>query len=357
MTLDELLVAANARLKASKTGISIFKRGNKLSLRGNLPNKKNPQVRSQQTISLNLYSNAAGIGAAEKKAQSLASELAFNQFDWKNYGAVTEDISDRVLTIQEWCDRFEEDYFNRRARTPQSGSTWRNDYQTTFRLLPKDSPLTEAALLSAIWQTDPDSRTRKRAVITLTALARFAGLNVDFSRYKGNYSHLRGQRRLPSDREIVEQYYSISNPKWQFVYGLLAAYGISSHELFYLDLTSLQQPPGHLISPYRKNHYETRRIWAIYPEWWEDWQLFDPNKVLPPCSGKDNSTRSSKISRAFKTYGLCKPGDLRHCWAIRAMNFIPNAIAARMMAHSESEHNRTYQHWINRLRKTTFTRF
>ncbi len=57
----------------------------------------------------------------------------------------------------------------------------------------------------------------------------------------------------------------------------------------------------------------------------------------------------------FKRYDLCLPGDLRHCWPIRAMNFMPNPfLAARLMAHSEKEHNQTYQRWISEEQEDRF---
>ena len=79
-----LLDAANNRLKQSNTGIKIFRRGNKLSLRGTLP-KKNETGKSQQTISLGIYCNSAGISSAEKQAQKLASQLALNEFIWNDW--------------------------------------------------------------------------------------------------------------------------------------------------------------------------------------------------------------------------------------------------------------------------------
>jgi hypothetical protein len=110
----------------------------------------------------------------------------------------------------------------------------------------------------------------ERGVLAANSLARFAKLECDFTRYQGNYSHLNGDRKLPSDQEIIQYYQSIANPYWQRAFALMAAYGVSNHELFYVELDSLQTPPGHLTSTYRKKHYGTRRIWCLYPEWFEE---------------------------------------------------------------------------------------
>jgi hypothetical protein len=158
---------------------------------------------------------------------------------------------------------------------------------------------------------------------------------------------------LPTDEEIVKYYRSIPNPHWQRAFALMAAYGISNHELFYLDLDSLLKPPGHLISTYRKAHYGVRRIWCLYPEWYEQWQLYIP-VALPNVSGKDNRALGNRVTNAFSRYGLCQPGLLRHCWAIRAMGFMPDSMAARMMAHTTAVHNQTYKRWLNENQEEEF---
>ena len=72
--LTKLLEKANSRPKTSNSGIKIFKRGQKLSLKGMLPPKKGKVKASQQIISLGIYCNAAGIQSAERQAQKLASQ-------------------------------------------------------------------------------------------------------------------------------------------------------------------------------------------------------------------------------------------------------------------------------------------
>ena len=96
-------------------------------------------------------------------------------------------------------------------------------------------------------------------------------------------------------------YDQIPNPQWQYVFGLIAAYGISNHELFYLDLDSLQRSPGHLVSSYRKAHYGVRNIWCLYPEWYEKWELYKPKSQSKSISKptKDGSM-SHKKKRCMK---------------------------------------------------------
>ncbi len=85
--LEKLLTAANDRLKKGNCGIKIYKRGNKLSLRGTFPPKPGSEKTQsyQQYLSLGLYANAAGMQQAEKQGKKLSSQLALNEFEWKNW--------------------------------------------------------------------------------------------------------------------------------------------------------------------------------------------------------------------------------------------------------------------------------
>lgn len=342
--IEQLLMDANARLDQSNAGFKIIKRGQKLSLRGMLPLKNinstlHSSAKSQQVLSLGVYFNAAGIKSAEKQAQKLASQLALKEFAWSHWSSKTRNIG----KVGYWIKKFEQDYFYRREKNDRTLTTWDIDYKAMFsRLNPMDN-LSEQVLTDLVVATRPDSRQRQRAVLVANSLASFAKLNVSFNRYKGKYSHLKNcSRILPTDQEIIDYYKAINNPYWQRAFALMACYGLSNHELFYVELDSLKRYPGHLVSNYRKSHYGTRRIWCLYPEWYEQWELYKPLS-LPKVSGKNNRALGQRVTSAFRRYGLCKPGDLRHCWAIRAMGFMPDSMAARMMAHTTEVHNNTYK--------------
>ena len=343
--IERLLTQANDRLRQSQSGVVIFRRGQKLSLRGVLPPKPGKgDRRSQQTIALGVYLNSAGIKMAEIKAQELAADLALERFSWDKW--LNSEVESPTQTVSYWLDLFEKDYFNRRERNPSTLITWRNEYEAMFRRLSPGEHLSDLILKELVLTTEPDTRQRIRACMVAQALANFAKIDIDLKNYRGNYNSANSFKAIPSDRTIAEWYHSIPNSEWQYAFGIMAAYGISNHELFYVDLESLRKAPGHLISSYRKAHYGVRKIWCLYPEWWQEWELYKP-RSLPEVSGKDNRDLGSRVTRAFKRYGICKPTWIRHAWAIRAMGFMPNPMAARMMAHSDMVHNQTYQRWIN----------
>jgi len=143
--IEKMLESANGRLKTSNAGIKIFRRGKKLSLRGMLPPKPNSKQNkfSQQIISLGVFCNAAGIKKAEKEAQRLSSELALNKFDW-NIWVNSDRVSD-TENVGYWIEEFENDYFNRRERNEKSETTWKVEYQSMFKRLPKDEKLSGQA--------------------------------------------------------------------------------------------------------------------------------------------------------------------------------------------------------------------
>lgn len=344
--LKQSLDKANKKLKSNNAGVAIAVRGKSLSLRATLPSKPGDREceKKQQYISLGIYFNGAGIQQALKLAQKLSADLALKAFDWSDW-LKTDSIN--VETLGFWMKSFEQDYWKRRAKNKKSETTWKVEYQSMFKRLDPQAKISPEALTDLIFTTKPDSRTRVRAVMVANALAKFANVSEDFSRYKGNYSPGLNKRSLPTDEQIYSYYHSIKNEQWQFVFALMAAYGISNHEVFYCDLNSLQKSPGHLVSNYRKAHYGERRIWCLYPQWYEEWELYKPKK-LPELTAKNNRDLGGRVTKAFKRYNLCKPGDLRHCWSIRAINFMPIEMAARMQAHDITVHTKTYQRWISK---------
>jgi integrase len=309
-----------------------------------LPPKPGKDKPSQQTISLGIYCNAAGIQSAEKQAQKLGSQLALKEFDWDEW--ISSDRYQSLESVQYWLDRFEEDYFNRKEKNDRTINTWETDYLGMYKRLPSFEKLSPDLLFELIFSTTPNSRQRKRACTAVSALAKFAGIEINVTPYRGNYDPIESSNRnIPTDKEIASAIASIPNPRWRYVYGLIAAYGLSNHEVFYADLESIKIPPGHLRIDYRKGKKGARIIWALYPEWWEQWELYNV-QPLPDVTGKNNQILGSRVTQAFARYGLTQPYNLRHAWAIRAINFIPIEMAARMMGHSVDVHYRTYQRWI-----------
>lgn len=344
--LENALQQANDRLKTGKVGLSIRLRGNKLSLQGQFPPKPNSKRtdKHQQILSLDVYANPAGIKRAEAEAKKIAGAIACREFHWEDYLPSAAPVAPK--TAREVIEAFEQDYFSVRSRTGKSQTTWKTDYMDVLKKLDPDQPITEEALLSLVLATEPDTKARQRACMASGAIAQFLNLEFDAKRYKGNYSISQVEpRNLPEDELIEQRYFSISNPAWQWVYGMIACYGLRNHEIFHLDLDSLKASPG--ILEVLDGKTGARTVFPCYPEWWEHWRLWEVK--LPAVSGKDNRTLGERVSKAFNRYQAGRAYNLRHAWAVRSMLFgMDAAMAAAQMGHSVDLHCKLYHKWITK---------
>ncbi len=341
--IDEAIASANQRLKVANLGLSIFRRGGKLSLRGMLP-AKGGEGRSQQILSLGIYANPKGVARAEKEAVRIAGLLAFKEFRWEDFGKKAEVEPSGARTCGDWLAALEADYFVRRSRNPKSETTWKH-YAGYLNKLPASQPLSEAVLLDLIGRYPAGKRSREYCCVAIGLLVRFAGFDFDPKPYRGSYSPSElTPRELPTDEAIAEWFGRFKSPGWRYVFGLMACYGLRNHEVFNLDLESLKRSPGILTVLDGKTG--ARRVWPCYPEWWGRWELWRV-ELLPEVSGETNRDLGSRVTQAFKRQGFCEPYNLRHAWAIRTLEFGWDiSLAAAQMGHSIDVHSRTYHRWI-----------
>jgi integrase len=251
----------------------------------------------------------------------------------------------REKAIALWIEEFEAHYFSCRARTPKSETTWRGDYLKVFKTLPQHLPLTPNLLLSSVTSTLPDTRTRKRYCITLGALAKFAGLAIDLKSFSGAYSAKHAKARdLPDDLAIATWYNRIPDDRWQWVYGMLAVYGLRPHELFHVDCDRLRSTGRAAVKDGKTG---ARLVFPYFPEWVELWDLRVVR--MPQVSGQCNADLGSRVTHAFKRFSIPFPAyALRHAWAIRTLEFgVELSLAAQQMGHSVSVHTNLYHRWIS----------
>ncbi len=248
-------------------------------------------------------------------------------------------------TITTWIEEFERDYFTRRARTPKSETTWEIDYFRVFTRLPQDQPLTADVLMTFAISTPPDSKTRKRYCMILGALARFAGIDLDLKPYAGKYSpRTVSPRDLPDDSTIVQWHDRIRPDNWRWAYGMIATYGLRPHELFHLDLQRLEEK--NFVARVLDGKTGERTVFPLYPEWVRQFDLLDIR--MPKCTGSANKDLGNRVTRAFNRLEIPFPAyALRHCWAIRSLEFgWELSLAAKQMGHSVVVHTTTYHAWI-----------
>lgn len=340
--MDGRINQANGRLKSAKVGVSIQAIGNRLYLQATLPSKSGDKPPHQQRIALGVMANPAGVSFAEKEARKVGVMLAENSFTWEKYQKQT-----RSELISDWITRFETHYFTTRERTDKTETTWKGDYLKILKLLPGDQPLSVDVLRSVIDATPINSKTRKRACMVLGALAKFADLPLDVQGLSGNYSAKRtSPREIPEDALIAECWDRFTNPAWQWVYGMLATYGLRPHEVFRLNYDAISS--GAMVIEVQENTKTGfRRVWPCYPEWFEQFGL--SQVILPQVNvNRANLDVGRAASRYLTNHLPFKPYDLRHAWAIRTLAFgLDITLAAQQMGHSVQTHSETYHHWIS----------
>jgi integrase len=328
---------ANQWLKAEGYPVRLKLKGSKLALRATLPNKPGKvEGRSRAEISLDIHATKAGIAAAKRKAVTLADRMADGSFNWAMYIEEADPLADK--SIGQWVDDFKAHYMKSSKIRPD---VWANTWASTFKKLPQDEPLKEALLLAVVLSTVEDSRNRELTCQRLQRLADYAGLPIDLKPYLGDYEP--EPRDIPADELIVEWRDRIPDPARQWVYGVIAAFGIRPHEAFEC------QPIDALTLQVGKDTKTGARITrAIRPEWAESWNL--AKVLLPKTQAQGLRERGQTVSDFFRAYDVpFHPYDLRHAWAIRVSvtNGVPLPVAAKMMGHSVETHTRQYHRWLS----------
>jgi integrase len=364
--IDSQINRVNQRMKLAQMELRIERRGEKLSIRGILPPRPHSEHDRphQQRLSLNLPATPTGLKQAERQIKIITAELLQERFDWRNY--LTRDSGERLdaATLSDQLLAYERYFLSQphRLRNPASTqTTWDTAYlpylrklEATARNQPK---LTlEQTIVATIQSTTPDSRGRQACCTALADLAVFLNLELttDLKTLRGNYGNSRTKmRELPDDDLIVTTFQQLPNAQWQFVYGIMATYGLRNHEVFFCDYAALRDgDPEAPICVQTSTKTGYHEVWPFYPEWVEQ---FDLRQIRLPAVTTDLTQTTLRrvgqlVTNQFHRYGLpFSPYDLRHAWAVRTIHFgLPDTVAARMMGHSVAVHTRTYHQWLTR---------
>ncbi|MCY7283883.1 MAG: site-specific integrase [Cyanobacteria bacterium CAN_BIN43] len=359
--IDDRIIQVNQRLKIAQMGFQIERRGQKLSLRGILPPRPgSPRLRShQQRISLNFPATPAGLKQAEQEVKIIAAQLIQNSFDWRQYLPVTGGGRLSQMDLAEKIAAFEHHFFEEKDGASVK-TTWGKAYAPYLRKLEaiaqSHTQLSLAeAICATIQATELNSRSRQVCCTALVTLAEFLHVELpdELKKLWGNYSPNHTQMRsLPTDLQIIDTFHQIKNPTWQFVYGIMATYGLRNHEVFFCDYSALAQDPSAMIEVLSTTKTGNHEVWPFFPEWVEQFNLRQGKlpKVTADLSQTTLQRIGQLVTNQFRRYQIpFSPYDLRHAWAVRTIHFgLPDTVAARMMGHSVAIHTRTYHRWITR---------
>ncbi|MBE7384456.1 MAG: hypothetical protein F6J95_023955 [Leptolyngbya sp. SIO1E4] len=343
--VDRAIAKANRGLNR----IKIERRSRKLALRGSLPKKPSEgRGNKQRYVALGIFANLDGIKVALAKAQRLESDLNMDRFKWADWEKIGSGVGEKT------ADAWGKEFGTIKAGTVQA-SSYSANYEEPLDSLP-NKPLTEELLITHILsRSKPSTWKRKNDCMVFKQVAKFAGINVDFSDIRGNYKPKPVTAdSVPADSDIEVIWESISNPGWKWVYGMLATYGLRPHEVFRIADTSKIASETGKITILEETKTGMRDVWPLPNRWRSCFNLAEV--VLPniKIKGRDNQSIGERINQ-----NLCnaknrkiphKPYALRHAWAIRsAVMGVPDSIAARWMGHSVAVHAETYHAAINQL--------
>ncbi|MEL6470297.1 MAG: site-specific integrase [Cyanobacteria bacterium J06623_4] len=364
--LDAALMTVNQRLKAAKLGLKIERRGDTLSLRGTLPPRPDSsKLRAyQQRIPLGIPATKAGLKQIEKTAKVVAAQLIERTFDWRDYLGPVAGLARAGADLSAQIDAFETYFFQSRVESRRLSSvrtTWEKAYVPYLRKLQAiaaqhPSYSLPEAIYATVQSTRANSRSRQVCCTALDALATFLNvpLPTELKSLWGNYGNSKTQmRQLPTDDEILAAYERIPNPAWQFVFGVMATYGLRNHEVFFCDYAMLasgdEEAAVEVLETTKTGQHD---VWPFPLEWVDAFELRD---IRLPKINTDLATTTlqligQRVSKQFSRYDVpFKPYDLRHAWAVRTIGAgLPDTVSARMMGHSVAVHNRTYHRWITR---------
>lgn len=325
MDLKALLKKANSQLGY---GYMVVRR-NKLRYNAVLPPKRGETEPKRREIALNCAFTKIGIETALLRAQQIEAQLVLGLFRWPE--------EQDPLTVAQGIELLHDRFWRSRSKSEQQKQYWQQDWLVYLRRLPLEEELTPRLLRQVAATYKPNSKSRLRACVVYAALAKEAGMSVDFSDLKGSYSPKEvDTRRLPSDEEIVANRNLLPRPEWQWVYTVMATYGLRNHEVFYVDWSTMD---GDGIVYLSEGKTGGRLLYPMPPKG----LVLEMPPMLPCVTGKTHKDYGDRVSHYFRRYGI-RPYDLRHCYARRMFEQGFNAdFVAKAMGHSLSVHMSVYR--------------
>ena len=345
--IDAEIDSVNLKLKADLHPVTIQRRGQRLSLVATLPPKQNSlkQRYHQQRISLKLRANSKGLRRAHKFAIVLSDDLDRDKFNWADWIALdAETAPDDINTCGYWIEQFRQHIWD--SLTGNKEIRWKKQWlYFGLNRLPSDTPLTpDTIITAALTKSLEHKAARDRACYQLQRFADFAGVSVDLSPLRAGYSSNDVERIPLEDIQIVKTIDAIPDPRWRYVFALMATYGLRDHEAF---LCTLEDRDGVLVASVPKNTKTGAHVaYPVPANWIDRWLMED--RTLPRVKAVNNDVYGSESSKYWRS--LNAPGtpySLRHAYSIRChLKKVSPPIIAGWMGHTVQTNQSTYQKWI-----------
>lgn len=198
--------------------------------------------------------SAKGIEDAEKIAQLVTGHLTANAFNWDWFNRlIGKDTSEKakVLTCREMIEEYKKHYFKERKNNKNINHDWYASCRQIEKILDNlDKPLSLPLIRQIIDLTENNTPSRTKLLNGLVGFLKYFDI-LDYKKiikdYKASNKPKPSKRSVPNDNQIIKVYETgftphakctdrnrYRYPQWQFLFGLLATYGLRIHEAWHI---------------------------------------------------------------------------------------------------------------------------
>lgn len=369
--VDTVIDAINGANRAQGTRVSILRQGNALSAQAQwkVTGEVSPK---QRKLSLGLKATPSGIREADKQAKAIWSAIQIGEDPKKAITSKTAQAKQTTasrLTVGIALTEFEKTYFEERRRTASTETSFKR-LKTELNRLPREAVLSAELLVDTTKRlTKPDTRSRLECVMAFKRLAKQFAIETtsELDRLRGNYSSDGPKGRdIPNDEKLLEFLQLVRPTTYGWCICAMAIYGLRPGEVPSLVLK--KDGFGSSLNTKLKRSLPAERDVMALPKSWVE--KLDMHNIYIPGNQRwikpqeyDSGAarkfvnnwiqwwnRSPKyLSKAKSIMPNFQNYDLRHAWALRAINFQINTnISAKLMGHSEETHIKHYERWIKK---------
>lgn len=354
---NELLEEANQQLEK----VSLRANKGRILLRSrHFPPKPGDEPGKQYELGMGVSASPAGLKVAIAKAKAIDADLLWERFTWESHLKGKDKPAE---CVGEWVERYEKDHWEHTQRNPTKENSFHKNYRLYFQKIPQDSPLTVELLRETIVsKSEPATRNREFYCMAFRKLAEFAGKHgaiapEALTAFQQELGILKRGRKpeqilsdqLPNDQQILEIWEGIRNPGWQWLYGMLATYGLRPSEVFRLDLEKFSEKTE-ALRVLENTKTGARITYPCLPSWRERFKLWEVElPKIQRIEERTNNVLTEKVGWYFRVLKIPhSPKDLRHAWCIRtALQGVPDSIACKWAGHSLAVHSKTYHQAIS----------
>lgn len=321
---------------------------------------------------------------------------------FKKYNPKKNQVLSQCQTFRFYLENLEVRYFERNKRTKQSETTFSIALEALYYECQDflEAQVSEATIKAVIVKSEHGSGKRQCIMRYLSYFFKYYPelqklkdtFSFDLADFRGDYEPK--IRNIPTDAQIIEGFHRIRqfayNPwepqnlkntlrldSWGWVYGMLATYGLRSHEILAVNIDESFNTERNeiLVDPSLCEGTKTnnsRIVFPLDPSWVERFELKkvkipeEREKLTAVIKGK--KVRRIRNQKAEDSEGVItpiqslifhkftnkkvgfNPYDLRHAYAIRGFKKgLDISLRAKMMGHSVATHESHYQRYIDQL--------